>query len=128
MKDPREKKLPQWAQQLLEDERVKVALRFPSEPDPAPDFIASQTGGNWTGATPYRGERLFQVVGEDRILSYIANGLYLYRDAAMKGNGKRPSGPFFLELDDARISLRYRIAKRAAYQLLRAEDRQPERG
>jgi hypothetical protein len=120
MKDPREKKLPQWAQQLLYDERLKIALRYPEAPDPDPDFVASQESGAWVGTKPIDGSRLFYVSGEFIRMAFLF-GRSLHHDRKATSFGRRPAGPFFIHEHDARLALRWKKARRAAHDLLQAE-------
>lgn len=120
MKDPREKKLPQWAQQLLEDERLKVSLRFPEAPEPKPRFKASQTSGRFIGEQPCDGQRLFYVSGVFIRDGYHEDGL-IYSAIGKRGSKRRPSGPYFLSEAGARLSLRWKLSRRFARDLLRAE-------
>jgi hypothetical protein len=120
MKDPRENKLPQWAQQLLYDERLKVALRFPEDPDPVPNYVANQNSGFWMDQRPKNGTKLFYVSGQHiRIAFVFAGSIYDSDDA--NGWGRRPAGPFFVHEGDARLALRWKKARRAAADLLQAE-------
>ena len=48
--DPREAKLPKWAQEALEEARTRAALAWPGFPDPAPAFTADGASGD---ATPH---------------------------------------------------------------------------
>lgn len=43
-RDTRENKLPKWAQELIEETRIGLALRWPSEPEPEPSFSVTRRG------------------------------------------------------------------------------------
>ncbi len=125
MTDPREAKLPQWAQQLLEAERVKAALAWPTEPAPAPDLVFDNNG------RPTVGERkdgyVYQVVphagfdGRGRVNKYYLRGWSLVGDPdAERMSGSRPEGAYYRLPRDAALALLWAVARESAKALYEA--------
>ena len=116
MTDPREAKLPKWAQEALEAERVRAALCWPSEPEPEPDF-EFDVNGFCAGEYPATGAELWLLSGTDSIIGVTMGegGRSLaYKSAIL---GSRPIGRFFARRSDAILALRWRRSREAARRL-----------
>jgi hypothetical protein len=118
MTDPREAKLPKWAQDLLEAERTRAALAWPTEPDPEPRAVFD--GGLHSVV---RGDPSDGIVFEFNAYTCATystelRGRHVY--SAPNGIGSRPDGPVYATEADARLALRWKIARDCARRLRKA--------
>ena len=124
MFDPREEKLPKWTQELLHQERLKSALRFPDTPAPTPDFTTQQHGG-FVGQKPQEGTELFSSNSDQIFRHFVGVNGYLHSNERLSGFGARASGSYYLCLQDARLARRWMVARRCAEKMLSAETATP---
>ena len=108
MSDPREDKLPKWAQELIAVERTRTALSWPNEPKPEP--ICRFDGGSGmlvSGERPNAGSVMWYFVKSDtfrqgRTESVAFDGIY---EVSRGGNKSRPNGPYYATERDATLAL-----------------------
>ena len=115
MTDPREKKLPKWAQELLHEERMKSVVRFPDEPSPEPD-ISEHIG---SAAAP-RGQYIYSITPNGVFTHWVGKSGYLYSSQKEESFGSQVRGDFWLSKDDARLAYLWRVCTRAAKGILKA--------
>ena len=108
MSDPREDKLPKWAQELIAVERTKTALSWPNEPKPEP--LCRFDGGNGAfvdGEKPKAGDTLWQYrtaygVSGGQVSSVVFDGMYVERSG---GGRSRAGGQYYATERDATLAL-----------------------
>lgn len=120
-RDPREGKLPRWAQDLIGNLRVAIALRWPGTP---PEVWFETSGDGWkrpaaealngtawrlTGGhgTRYRAEQVW----------FDAGGVYYTTPDCTGMGGSRRDGEFYRTKRDALHAARWRVAHKAATEL-----------
>ena len=112
--DPREHKLPKWAQDLLTQERMNCVVRFPDEPAPPPD-ISEELGharaprSSWIYSTNVRGVRAW----------WVAENGYIYKGMSASGFGTPVRGNFWLKEEDAHLAHLWDVCTCAARDILR---------
>jgi hypothetical protein len=121
MIDPREAKLPLWAQNLLEEHRTAAALAWPGRPDPAPLTEA--------GMKARVGLTVFEFTAPSAshpavIMSFVDRYGILRRDGAGHGIGTHArSGPYYASETDAWLAAQWAMCRHAAQQLRRLQIR-----
>jgi hypothetical protein len=121
--DPREAKLPLWAQDALEAARTKAALCWPSAPDPEPIW---REGGpaSFSSTFGIAGRRVFSVRGSGLDLGVHKDVTAAYGLLAPRsGNGfsHRPSGKYYATEREALVACQWQIARAAASHLRRLQ-------
>lgn len=113
MKDPREDKLPKWAQEALEAERRARALCWPSEPEPAPVMVCDPNTGAVTSGEEVKTGQLWRVNTGYRIAEMVEIDQYV---AKKKGQafGERRGGAYYKTERDALLALHWRECRSAA--------------
>jgi len=128
MVDPREHKLPKWAQELLRQERLQAVLRFPEAPRPEPDWSFDASGHDKFHRKMTPGAKIWQVqsgYGLPKIVFSVVgdDGRHIYSAPGRKrGFSRRPHGYYFASHADAVLALRWSIATMAAEALLDVEE------
>ena len=117
MSDPRENKLPKWAQELLQKERLKNALCL-SRPCPEPDWTADVNGFPFDDKPP-KGQVLYSPsVSFLKPPEVVFDGWNI-----IKGSAKyRASGPYFIHRNDALDYMAHQCAMTAAAKILEIEE------
>ena len=126
MIDPREDKLPKWAQELIERERIKASLSWPQFPKPEPVFTC---GPNIRSApTEFRGQQFWQSnVHSGRVTRRWmgkAGGQFTTEEAEATlgrtyGWGESCSGDYYATERDGWRFMAWSIAESAAFALYR---------
>jgi hypothetical protein len=111
--DPREKKLPKWAQEMLAHERVSADLRWPSEPEPKP--IAVLSGDSYPPES-IRGRTVYKVYGgyHGAYVDAVSIGADGYVRCEMQAYGSRPHGTFYATRNEALLAAWWRECKASA--------------
>ena len=119
MSDPREKKLPKWAQELLYKERLKNVKNnlCPSYTFSKPDWTAG-ANGFLHGNEPPKGQILY-LPQYRQVLKVVYDGDFYIVFGASR---HRASGPYFKNRDDALNHMIHRCAKVVAAEILRVEE------
>ena len=120
MSDPREDKLPKWAQELIAVERTKTALSWPNEPKPEP--LCRFDGGSGVfvaGERPSVGDTLWHYrtaygVSGGQVSSVVFDGHYVERNG---GNKSRAAGLYYATERDATLALLWAECEAAADRL-----------
>lgn len=113
MQDPREAKLPKWAQRMLKDERIKSALSWPTVSQPAP--VAIYNDGCLLAGTEIR----YAVVWCESLKSGMPVDVLIMSGEQVLSNGKRlkVTGAFFETKRDVLVAQLWRDCRLAAEQL-----------
>lgn len=114
--DPRENKLPKWAQELLQQERMKYLVRFPDQPAPEPD-ISEHIGH---GKAP-RLQWIYSQNSSGVYRHWVGKTGYLYHDAAEEGHGSQVRGKYWLHKEDAELAHLWAVCTECALRILRAK-------
>ena len=119
MSDPREAKLPVWARELLETERLRAALAWPTEPDPEPRCVMSGASGQCLSGNDSDGEVWVANAhrGDVRRAELRARHLYFSAYDSQHNIGSRPDGALYGSESDARTALRWAVARDCAKRL-----------
>ena len=122
MTDPREDKLPKWAQELIERERIKASLSWPQFPKPEPVFTC---GPNIRSApTEFRGQSNVHSGRVTRRWMGKAGGQFTTEEAEATagrtcGWSESCSGDYYATERDAWRVMAWSIAESAAGALYR---------
>ncbi len=130
-RDPRETKLPLWAQDVINEERKNGALHWPTEPRPEP--IAVFNDGRLVGGDKPADDTCIWKVESGFGNTYVPSKrffqkgvLYLYVTADLKGFSVRPSGEYFATERDAVLEAWWMTAGTAANALHTLKERADE--
>ena len=116
MTDPRENKLPKWAQELLYQERMKSVVRFPDEPAPRPD-ISERIGS----ARAPKGQWIYSQNLYNVSPHWIGKDGYMYKTTDESSFGSQVRGDFWLSREDARLAHIWNVCTYAAKSILEAQ-------
>jgi hypothetical protein len=116
MTDPRETKLPKWAQDLIAEERMKYLVRFPDRPCPEPD-IMEYTGHSRDAPrhTWIYSENSYRVFAH-----WVGKNGYLFADEREGGSGAQVRGHYYLNKEDAELAHLWRVCRECALRILKA--------
>lgn len=116
-RDPREDKLPRWAQDLLAAERERAALAWPTFREPEPLFRAS---GDFAAPPEARGRAVYTIF-RGNFSRFEVRGWGVDPDGYM-GSGVsrfRPrGGPYYATHDDALRAAHWAACRAAAKEIL----------
>ena len=114
MTDPREAKLPKWAQDALASARRRADLAWPSMPKPEP-YCVADVNGHTTGKDP-KGRTLYKVFGGFHGAmvesANIDNSRHIVRGDG--GFGQRMQGEFYATRSDAILAAWWRECEASA--------------
>ena len=121
MSDPREDKLPKWAQELIAVERTKTALSWPNEPKPEP--LCRFDGGSGalvSGKGPKDGDTLWHHQKAYGFSGWqVSSVVFDDHNYVKRNNGgsSRPDGLYYATERDATLALLWAECEAAADRL-----------
>lgn len=130
MADPRESKLPKWAQEQFEAMRTRAALAWPTVPKPAPDYVCRD--GFWHGGAKPSDCELWRVDGGSGLSDFTVRAVRIdahgYERTGSGSFGSRPNGDYWASYAGAVAAAWWRQAERSARALRTLQRMHPKGG
>jgi len=115
MRDERESKLPKWAQELLEAERIRAAFAWPNEAEPEPLVVFDANGNVTVGSRPEPDTKLWQAVPSGHVVKWVFNGNRVFHSG--RETLHTPVGRYYATEPEATLALRWVLCREFALRL-----------